>query len=283
MKNYILLISCEDRSGITARITDFVFKSGGNIVHSDQHIDDQSNTFFMRVAWGYEENAPDIDHLKGTFDSIAQEYSMSWQLHDAAYKPKMALFVSKHLHCLYDLLWRYRAGQFNCEIPFIISNHDDARHAAESFDIPFYRIPVTADTKKLAEKQQMDLMAKHQIDLVVLARYMQVLSADFVSKYSNQIINIHHSFLPAFKGANPYARAHSKGVKLIGATSHYVNEELDMGPIIEQDTVRVSHRDNVDDMVRKGMDLEKVVLSRAIFWHLDYKILSFSNKTVIFD
>lgn len=283
MKNYILLISCEDKSGITARVTDFIFKSGGNIVHSDQHIDDQTNTFFMRVAWGYEFDAPAIDDLKQKFASIGDQYNMSWKLHDSSYKPKVALFVSKHLHCLYDLLWRYRSGQFHCEIPFIISNHEDASHAAESFGIPFYYVPVEKSSKGQAEQQQLELLEQNDIDLVVLARYMQILSPEFVAKYSNQIINIHHSFLPAFKGANPYARAHSKGVKLIGATSHYVNEELDMGPIIDQDTVRVSHRDTVDDMIRKGMDLEKVVLSRAISWHLDYKILSFSNKTVIFD
>lgn len=283
MKNFILLISCEDRSGITARVTDFIYKSGGNIVHSDQHIDDQTNTFFMRVAWAYQSDEISIEKLKEDFSIIGDEYSMDWKLHDAAYKPKMALFVSKHLHCLYDLLWRYRAGQFNCEIPFIISNHEDARHAAESFDIPFYHISVNADNKAEAEKKQIDLLDEYNVDFVVLARYMQILSQEFVSKYTSRIINIHHSFLPAFKGANPYARAHSKGVKLIGATSHYVNEELDMGPIIEQDTVRVSHRDTVENMVHKGMDLEKVVLSRAIFWHLDYKILSFNNKTVIFD
>lgn len=283
MKNYILLISCEDKSGITAKVTDFIYKSGGNIIHSDQHIDDQTNTFFMRVAWGYSQSAPQMDVLKQEFTAIAEAYSMDWKLYDAAYKPKMALFVSKHLHCLYDLLWRYRAGQFNCEIPFIVSNHEDAKHAAESFDIPFYKITVNSSNKAEAERAQIELLEKHEIDFVVLARYMQILSEEFVAKYTSRIINIHHSFLPAFKGANPYARAHSKGVKLIGATSHYVNEELDMGPIIEQDTVRVSHRDTVDDMVRKGMDLEKVVLSRAISWHLDYKILSFNNKTVIFD
>lgn len=283
METAILLISCPDKKGITAKITNFIYSSGGNIVHADQHIDEQNNTFFMRIEWAYDGTMPMRQNIDSGFRLLAEEYKMRWELFFSADKPKMAVLVSKHLHCLYDLLWRYRAGHFNCEIPFILSNHDDARHAAEAFDVPFYHIPVSAETKLEAEKQQLKLLLDYNVELVVLARYMQVLSENFVAQYPSKIINIHHSFLPAFKGANPYQRAHSKGVKIIGATSHYVNEELDMGPIIEQDTVRVSHRDTTDDMIKKGQDLEKVVLSRAISWHLQRKILAYNNKTVIFD
>ena len=279
----ILLISCPDAKGITAKITEFIFLRGGNIVHADQHIDDQTNTFFMRVEWERAGDSGSKEELVGSFLALATEYKMHWELFCSSHKPKIALFVSKHLHCLYDLLARYRAGDFKCEVSCIISNHQDAQHAAESFGIDFYHIPVLAENKVEAEQQQLNLLKERNVEVVVLARYMQVLSSEFLKEYPNNVINIHHSFLPAFKGANPYLRAHEKGVKIIGATSHYVSDELDMGPIIEQDTVRVSHRDTIDDKKKKGQDLEKMVLSRALTWHLERKILTYNNKTVIFD
>lgn len=282
MNTLILLISCPDKKGITARVTQFIFSRGGNIIHADQHIDTASDTFFMRVQW-QESGSSDPDGFREKFDAVAKEYCMDWEIFCSSLRPRVVLFVSKHLHCLYDLLWRYRAGQFNCEIPFIVSNHEEAEHAADSFGVGFHHVPVMAAHKADAEQYQLKLLKDAEIELVVLARYMQILSPEFISGFSYKIINIHHSFLPAFKGADPYRQAYEKGVKIIGATSHYVNDELDMGPIIEQDTVRVSHRDTVEDMVRKGQDLEKVVLSRAVSWHLQRKILTYNNKTVVFD
>ena len=283
MSNAILLISCSDKKGITATVTNFVFKNNGNIEHADQHIDEQSNTFFMRIEWSLKEFKIDKDKIAASFQSIADEFAMDWNLYFTDEAPRVAIFVSKYLHCLYDLLLRYKSGQFKCKVPLIISNHSDAKEIAKNFGIDFFEFPIDKENKEEQEERQIELLKEGKIDVVVLVRYGQILSKQFVGQFPSRIINIHHSFLPAFVGSNPYAQAYQKGVKIIGATSHYVTEELDAGPIIEQDTVRVSHRDSLNDLVMKGEDLEKVVLSRAVRWHLERKILVYNNKTVIFD
>ena len=283
MNHAILLISCPDSKGITAAVTGFIATHSGNIIHADQHIDEQSNTFFMRLEWSL-----DVFDLKGediavAFGPIAQQFQMLWQLHFSNQKERVAIFVGKHLHCLYDLLYRYKSQQLNCEIPLIISNHHDAQSLADDFKIKFHEFAVTKENKRDQEKQQLELLKQHNIDVIVLAQYHQILTPFFVNEYKNRILNIHHSFLPAFAGKNPYNQAYQKGVKVIGATSHYVTELLDEGPIIEQDTVHISHRDDLQDLIRKGEDLERVVLSRALRWYLQKKILCYGNKTVVFD
>ncbi len=283
MDHAILLISCPDRRGITAAVTNFIYKNNGNIVHADQHIDDQTNTFFMRVEWSLEAFRLSRGKIHDSFGPIAGRFAMKWELCFTDQLPRMAVFVSKHLHCLQDLLYRKRAGHFACEIPLIISNHPCAREIAGDFGIKFFECELTPKNKKAQEKKQIGILRQERIDLIVLARYHQILTAGFVDQFPIRIINIHHSFLPAFAGKSPYAQAYRKGVKIIGATSHYVTKELDQGPIIEQDTARVSHRDSLNDLVRKGEDLEKIVLSRAVRWHLERKILCYGNKTVIFD
>ena len=283
MNHAILLISCPDRKGITAAVTQFIFEHNGNILHADQHIDDQTNTFFMRIEWSLTGFKIGRDKIAGQFQTIARRFAMKWELCFADKPLRVAIFVSKPLHCLYDLLYRKRAGHFACTIPLIISNHADAQSIAKEFGIPFHTFPVTKTNKAAQEAKQLELLKKEKIDGVILARYHQILSAKFVNAFPHKIINIHHSFLPAFAGKSPYKQAYQKGVKIIGATSHYVTEKLDEGPIIEQDTVRISHRDALDDLIRKGEDLEKVVLSRAVRWHLERKILCYGNKTVIFD
>ena len=283
MNHAILLISCPDRKGITATVTNFIYQHGGNILHSDQHIDEQTNTFFMRVEWSLKGFDIPRERIKGHLQAIASRFGMKWELCFADQPLRAAIFVSKHLHCLYDLLYRKKAGHFSCLIPLIISNHPDAKSIAREFRIPFHVLPITPKNKSVQEPRELKLLEKEKIDLLVLARYHQILSARFVNKYRQRIINIHHSFLPAFAGKSPYRQAHQKGVKIIGATSHYVTEKLDEGPIIEQDTVRISHRDALNDLVRKGEDLEKAVLNRAVRWHLERKILCYGNKTVIFD
>lgn len=283
MANAILLISCPDQKGITAAVTSFVADHNGNILHADQHIDDQTNTFFMRLEWdmtGFE--LPRRNVFKA-FEEIAKPFKMAWELNATDERPRAAIFVSKHLHCLYDLLLRHQAGQLACDIPLIISNHPDARATAQQFGIEFYDMPVLKDNKHDQERHQLSLLKRHKIDFVILARYHQILTREFIEQYPNKIINIHHSFLPAFVGQKPYEQAYRKGVKIIGATSHYATEDLDQGPIIEQDTVRISHRDVIADLIRKGEDLEKVVLSRAVRWHIERKILAYGNKTVVFD
>ncbi len=283
MSNAILLISCPDERGITATVTNFIFKNNGNILHADQHIDTQTNTFFMRVEWNLQGFKIDRKKIAENFGPIASQFKMSWELYFTDDKPRLALFVSKYLHCLYDLLFRYKAGHFSCEIPLIISNHKDAQRVAQDFGIKFLEIPITEENKILEEKREIKILQENNIDLVILARYHQILTKQFIKAFPQKIINIHHSFLPAFVGKSPYAQAYQKGVKIIGATSHYVTETLDNGPIIEQDVVRVSHRDSLDDLIRKGEDLEKVVLSRALRLALERKILTYNNKTVIFD
>jgi len=283
MKNAILLLSCPDQKGIVAKISQFIFEHNGNIEHADQHIDAQSNTLFMRIEWSLNTFAIAKEKIAGIFEPLAREFSMKWNLYFSHETPRVALMVSKYLHCLYDVLLRYREGQFKCEIPLLISNHSNAQNVAQHFGIDFYEFSISPENKGEQEKKQLTLFKEKRIDLVVLARYMQILTPQFIADFSYKIINIHHSFLPAFVGKQPYYQAYQKGVKIIGATSHYVTEELDSGPIIEQDTVRISHRDSLNDLVRKGEDLEKVVLSRAMKWHLERKILVYNNKTVIFD
>ena len=283
MRHAILLISCPDQKGITATITTFIFKYNGNIINADQHIDDQNNTFFMRIEWSLEGFSCPDDRIAEEFSHIVKRFSMEWALFFTKDIPRVAIFVSKPLHCLYDLLYRYKAGYLICDIPLIMSNHMDARNIAHNYNIPFYQFVINPENKLKQEKEEIELLKREKIDLIILARYHQLLSPSFVEVFKNRIINIHHSFLPAFAGRSPYSQAYHKGVKIIGATSHYITAELDEGPIIEQDTVRVSHRDRLQDLVRKGEDLEKIVLGRAVRWHLEHKILCYGNKTVVFD
>ena len=284
----VLLIDCPDRKGLVARVATLLYEQGANILHADQHIDHDLGLFFMRVEWdlngsGNGAGGFDLEAFKTAFTPMAAELGMRWRLTSSASRPRMALFCSQYLHCVADLLYRWRAGELHCEIPIIISNHRAVENLAAFNNIPFEYIPMTAATRSEAEAQQLELLALHGVELVVLARYMQILSPGFVSRYPAAIINVHHSFLPAFTGARPYHAAHTRGVKLIGATSHYVTEVLDDGPIIEQDVARISHRDQVEDLIARGRDLERMVLSRAVRWHLDRRILCYGNKTVVFD
>jgi len=283
----VLLIDCPDRKGLVARVSSLLYEQGANILHADQHQDHELGLFFMRVEWELsnpESGQPfDLDHFRTVFTPIAESLEMRWQLIDKRSKPRLALFCSQYLHCMVDLLHRWRSGELECEIPVIVSNHRAVEKLADFYEIPFVHIPVTAATKAEAEAAQLALLAEHKIDLILLARYMQILSPQMVANYPKRIINVHHSFLPAFIGAKPYHAAHARGVKLIGATSHYVTEVLDDGPIIEQDVMRISHRDQVEDLIAKGRDLERLVLSRAVKWHIDRRILCFGNKTVVFD
>jgi formyltetrahydrofolate deformylase len=276
-----LLISCPDQRGLVAKIANFIYANGGNIIHADQHTDAAAGLFLTRIEWELEGFNLPREVIAPAFNAIAQPLDAKWQLHFSDTIPRIAIWVSKQDHCLFDLIWRQRAKEFAAEIPLIISNHPNLQTVAEQFGIDFHHIPITKDNKAEQEAQQLELLQKYQIDLVVLAKYMQVVSADFIEKFP-QIINIHHSFLPAFVGANPYHRAFERGVKIIGATAHYATADLDAGPIIEQDVVRVSHRDEVDDLIRKGKDLERVVLARAVRLHLQNRVLVYSNRTVVF-
>lgn len=280
----ILLVHCPDKKGIVHRITEFIDNNNGNILALDQHVDrEDEGVFFMRIEWELDSFLIPREKIGDYFDTqIAARYDMKWNLYFSDNKPNMALLVSKMDHCLYDILARYQAGEWNVKIPLIISNHEDLRPVAERFNIPFYCFPVTKDNKKEVEAKEMELLREHDVSIVVLARYMQVVSEDFIRAYPNQIINIHHSFLPAFPGAKPYHSAYRRGVKIIGATSHYVTTDLDEGPIIEQDVTRVTHRDSIQNLVRKGRDLEKIVLSRAIYLHIRRRILTYDNRTIVF-
>lgn len=282
-KTAILLISCPDQKGLVASIANFLYQHNANILHADQHQDSELNLFLMRVEWDLDGFELDIEEFDRFFAPIAEKFQMTWKLAQSGHRPRMAIFVSRYDHCLADLLYRHQSGELACDIPLILSNHTDTQWLAEAYKIPFQHIPVEKDGKLEAEKDQLAILRHHHVDLIVLARYMQVLSADFIKHYPNRIINIHHSFLPAFHGAKPYHRAFERGVKLIGATSHYVTEILDDGPIIEQDVNRISHRDELDNLIQKGRDLEKMVLSRAVRWHIESRILLYANKTVIFD
>lgn len=283
MNKITLLIHCKDRPGIIASVTNFIAQHSGNIVYIDQHVDREQNIFFMRLESEFDLDNFSIENFKNEFqETLVNTFQMKWRMYSADIKPKMALFVSKYDHCLYDILGRYNSGELKVEIPFIISNHTDLKPIADSFRIPFHHIPVSKDTKAEAEKKQLELLDSHDINFIVLARYMQIVSETLIEKYTNKIINIHHSFLPAFVGAKPYHSAYKRGVKIIGATSHYITEELDAGPIIEQDVARVSHTHSIEDLIAKGRDLEKIVLSNAIKLHINRKVMVYNNKTVIF-
>ena len=278
-----LLLHCPDKPGILAEVTDFITVNKGNIIYLDQYVDHVENIFFMRIEWELKDFLVPQEKIEYYFRTLyGQKYEMDFRLYFSDVKPRMAIFVSKMSHCLFDMLARYTAGEWNVEIPLIISNHPDLQHVAERFGIPFYLFPITKETKEEQERKEMELLAKHKITFIVLARYMQVISEQMINAYPNKIINIHHSFLPAFVGAKPYHAAFQRGVKIIGATSHYVTTELDAGPIIEQDVVRITHKDSIEDLVNKGKDLEKIVLSRAVQKHIERKILAYKNKTVIF-
>jgi formyltetrahydrofolate deformylase len=283
MQKITVLIHCKDRPNIIASVTNFIAEKQGNIVYIDQHVDREQNIFFMRLESEFVHESFTADGFREAFKStLADTFGMKWRIYSSARKPKMALFISKYDHCLYDLLGRYNSGELNLEIPFIISNHLDLKPIADSFKIPFFHVPVTKDTKEVAEQKQLEILEIYQIDFIVLARYMQIIPEKIIAKYPNKIINIHHSFLPAFVGAKPYHSAFKRGVKIIGATSHYVTEELDAGPIIDQGVTRVSHSHSIEDLIAKGRDLEKIVLANAVKLHTNRKVMVYNNKTVIF-
>lgn len=280
----VLLIHCPDKIGIVRAITDFLCENNGNIVYLDQYTDQNSKQFFMRVEWEIDTFQIGKDKIEEYFETlVAKKFNIKFTLHFSDYKKRVAVFVTKLSHCLYDILYRYKSGEWHIEIPLIISNHENLRHIADQFDIPFFHIPITKTNKAEQEAKQLQLLAENNVDLIVLARYMQIISDNFITHYSNKIINIHHSFLPAFVGARPYHSAHKRGVKIIGATAHYVTADLDAGPIIEQGVAHVTHKEEVRDYIRKGKDIEKIVLSKAISKDLSHKILAYNNRTVVFD
>ena len=283
MKRITLVMNCPDQKGIIAAVTNFIHNNNGNIVYIDQYVDRVNCIFFMRVECEIADNHQGIENFKTNFiDSVGNEFQLKIDIYLNNVLPKMALFVSKYDHCLYDILARHQSGELAVEIPFILSNHNDLKSIADRFDIPFYHVSVTKENKKEAEQKQLELLQEHQVDFIVLARYMQIISKDLIQHYPNKIINIHHSFLPAFPGAKPYHSAYERGVKIIGATSHYVTEELDAGPIIEQNTTHVSHLNSIDDFIAKGRDLERIVLSKALQLHVARKVMVYQNKTVVF-
>ena len=279
----ILLVSCPDRKGVVASIAEFIFRHNGNILFNDEHGDEESALFLTRIEFDAADFAFDLAQFAERFAPIAREFQMDWRLAHSSDRPRIAIFVSRYDHCLQDLLYRHQSGELRCEIPLIISNHPDNQRIADFYRVPYFVVPVTKENKHKSELEQVALVREHKCSLVVLARYMQVLSNEFISNLgSGNLINIHHSFLPAFVGSKPYHQAFERGVKLIGATAHYVTQVLDDGPIIEQDVVRIHHRDTVDDLIQKGRDIEKVVLSRAVRWHIENRILLYGNKTVVF-
>ncbi|MBA4746507.1 MAG: formyltetrahydrofolate deformylase [Muricauda sp.] len=277
-----ILINCPDQSGIIRSVTTFIHQQKGNVVYLDQHVDKQAGVFFMRLKSEFEQEL-DLPKFKEDFgQGLATDFNMEWDAYTDEYRPKMAIFVSKYNHCLYDLLSRYNSGELSVDIPFILSNHKDLEYVAEQFNIPYFHIPVTKENKAEAEDKQLELLERYGVDFIVLARYMQIVSPKVIDEFPQKIINIHHSFLPAFAGAKPYHAAFNRGVKIIGATSHYVTEDLDAGPIIEQDVTTVSHTHSVKDFIAKGRDLERIVLSRAVQLHVARKTMVYNNKTVIF-
>ncbi len=278
----ILRLHCPDRKGIVAAVSGFISEHGGNILHFDQHVDAEQNILFLRAEWSLETFDIGRDGIEDAFRPIVERFEMDHAIRYSDHVPRVAIFVSKYTHCLIDLLARHQSGDLPCEIPMVISNHEDVRELVESFRIPFHHIPVTRETKEAREREEIRLMNKAGIDLVVMARYMQILSPLMIDAFPMRIINVHHSFLPAFPGGKPYHQAFARGVKLIGATSHYATENLDQGPIIDQDTIPVSHEDSIPDLIRHGKDLEKRVLARAVYWHLQRRILVYNNKTVVF-
>ena len=282
-KTAIVLIDCPDRRGIVAVVSDFLFRHNANILHADQHQDADLGLFLTRIEWDLSGFDLNPEGFARKFAPIARRFEMHWRLEFSEVRPRLAIFVSRYDHCLADLLYRRESGELHCEIPLVISNHPDAQRLAEFHRVSFHHIPTGSVSKQEVERKQLALLREHNIGLVVLARYMQILSPPFVRRYRQRIINVHHSFLPAFSGARPYHHAFQRGVKLIGATSHYVTEKLDEGPIIEQDVVRISHRDQLQDLIQKGRDIEKAVLSRAVRWHIEHRILVYAKKTVVFD
>lgn len=283
MNKAILIIQCPDQKGIVAEVSRFLYSHEGNILEVNQHVDEEMGRFFMRAAWELDSFCLKKEEISHRFDQeVGKRFKMDFTLHFNFSKLRMAIFVSKLSHCLFDILGRYHAGQLEVEIPLVISNHPELKTIVEAFGIPFHHIPINPESKISAEANQLELMKSHKIDFVVLARYMQILSGEFIQHFPNRIINIHHSFLPAFVGARPYHAAYERGVKIIGATAHYVTEELDAGPIIEQEVARVRHHNTVNELVQIGQDVEKMVLSKAIKYHIDRKVLAFRNKTVIF-
>lgn len=279
----ILLLSCPDRMGLVSRISHFIFERGGNITNLREHVDDETGVFFIRVAWKTDNLTIPPEELPEAFAPLAKEFKAKWAIHFTERKHRAAIFVSKYEHCIQDILWRYSIGEYNFEIPLIISNHEKLKKLVDQHNIPFYYFPITSENKTEQEKKEIELLKENKIDFIVLARYMQILSPQLIKQYPNKIINIHHSFLPAFIGSDPYKQAYDRGVKIIGTTSHYVTDELDEGPIIEQDIIRISHKDSVADLKRKGRDLERLVLARAIHFHSNHQILVQGKKTVIFE
>ena len=279
----VLLVACRDQKGLVAAVSEFVSRNDGNILHADQHTDGERGIFLQRVEWELAGFALEPGRIDEAFRPIAERFGMTWSLHFSDLIPRLAVFVSRQAHCLYDLLARWKLGEFRAEIALIVSNHDALRELAKPFGVDYLHSPMTPETRRAQEGRILEELERRRVDLVVLARYMQILGPDFVARYPDRIINIHHSFLPAFAGARPYHQAHARGVKIIGATAHYVTEELDQGPVIEQDVIRVSHRDSVGDLIRKGRDLEKLVLARAVDLHLRRRVMVYGDKTVVFD
>jgi formyltetrahydrofolate deformylase len=279
----ILLLSCKDRIGLVSRISHFIFERGGNILDLDEHVDPIEKVFFIRISWDMKNFSIPPAELEDAFRPLAREFDASWTINFEGRRLRTAIFVSKYDHCLREILWRQSLGEFKMEIPLIISNHPDLEPIAKRYNIPYHVFPITKENKYDQEMKELELLEAHRIDTIVLARYMQILSPHFVTKYPNRIINIHHSFLPAFIGSKPYQQAYVRGVKIIGATSHYVTEDLDEGPIIEQDIIRISHKDTINDLVRKGRDLERRILSQALMYHTEHRILVHGKKTIIFE
>ena len=279
----VLLLSCKDRSGLVSRISHFVFERGGNIIDLDEHVDVDEKYFFVRIAWDMKNFSIKESEVEEAFAPLAKEFNASWKINFSGKNSRVAIFVSKYDHCLQEILWRQRLGEFDIEIPLIISNHQDLKPLAEHYNIPYFIFPISEEDKKEQEKNELALLKENEIDTIVLARYMQILTPQIIDEYPNQIINIHHSFLPAFIGSNPYRQAYERGVKIIGATSHYVTKKLDDGPIIEQDIIKISHKDSVQDLIRKGRDLERLILARALYFHSQHRILVHGKKTIVFD
>lgn len=279
----ILLFTCKDRPGLVSKISHFIFDRRGNIIDLDEHVEMDEQVFSIRIAWDMQDSSISKESVLDDFEKLASEFNADWQIHFLDRKQRVAIFVSKYDHCLQEILWRYSSGEYHMEIPVIISNHTDLQRLADQYDIPFYIFPITPETKDSQEEKEIALLKENKIDSIVMARYMQILTSNIIGEFPNRIINIHHSFLPAFIGGNPYKQAFERGVKIIGATSHYATEKLDEGPIIEQDIIRISHKDSIDDLKRKGRDLERLVLARALQHHVEHRILVRGKKTIVFE
>lgn len=278
----ILLFTCKDKPGLVSKISHFIFQHGGNIIDLDEHVERGEQVFSIRIAWDMQYNSITKQAVLYDFEDLTTELNADWQIHFLDRKQRVAVFVSKYDHCLQEILWRYQLGEYFMEIPLIISNHPDLERLAQQHEIPFFLFPITPETKQSQEEKEIELLKEYKIDSIVMARYMQILTPTIISEFPNRIINIHHSFLPAFIGGNPYKQAFERGVKIIGATSHYATEDLDEGPIIEQDIIRISHKDSIEDLKRKGRDLERLVLARALQYHIEHRILVRGKKTIVF-